>query len=745
MKRLKFILILPIILLTSNYNSFSKVYFETEKKVGPLTYDLQSKNFIENTCGESKLFEGTDFPVLDICIFLSKFYKSGNKWKSTYFENKFDDYTAPQLCSAIIEEEAIIASSNLIRDFLDKSENQSENKKINNDLIQIQQLLLNDLNNTKKWLKLITKDQEFVVLIPKKKYPKIKDITDIKKINEIGLNSEILSILEKIDANFENTSFEAQKKRLIQLNNYQGLIAQETLSKIFLKTQNISKRIYLSGHGAPQKEINSKEQFVEIKRPTESGAEIAQLSAKQYQNFIDKLQGTSCSILIIASCDIGGWNATSLQNFDFYTFKNTSKKFNTINQDIFFITVSGSTSDTAIKINPMNHFAINIFISKFFTELNSFFEKQRKILIEYLETQKDPKTQKIYNHNTASKINNNTPEDELLSGSILNKPDGLLKIPALIERQPSAIDEIGLILKNIIPKSNTFSVRFPGHPFFTIPSSILEKAIKIDSKYISEKIKNKTPIEFNYDYAYIYPSVVDLKIKINNSNLKIISMIPGRAQHYIEKIIISENTQPKDKSINIENFYEIFKTDQKSTKLYFIKELNLEKENLLIRNLTIKRTKYIFLDVLKNKYFIKSGKKNKKELTLLQAKNKIKKWINETTPSPEAIYEASYGTEDTSNFQSKINTIFENMFNTEDISNKKNDSFLIEIEKLKAQKKDLINKLQEDSELLENAKILTKKGIQNNQKKLETSVKEFKNKIEDLNNKIKELENKNKI
>lgn len=701
MKRLKFFLILPIIsiiLLLSSYEAFSKVYFD------------QNNN---------KLFDGKDFPVLDISIFLDKYkFDNNNKEWTAY-----DLYGGPvfnNLICSITNNEMSISSSNLIRTIINLGQNSSNIKYID---------IIEKINNKEKWLKFITIDQEFIVLIPKQKYPNIKTIDDLEKI---GINKKILIELKNIenskDGSFYKDSEITQQNRINSLGEQTpelktaGLIKHETLFSLFLETtesKKISKRVFLEGHGYFQKEkLQSKSQGpVKINKPKnalETGSAIAQLRPYQYVKMLEKLSKINCSFLYVNSCYYGGFNAVSCQNYGFYEQKNIFKKFENIDKNIKYIICVESTPDISVS-------AQNISTSIFFLQINKFFIEQKDKLIEYLKLN-------IYEPN--KNINpENISETEILTGEyvrkkIVNKNTGKIEYSdqkiSLIEQKPWIAEskEFCAILDyaRFLTSTSLSSVRFPGRPFFRfsvnkdrkIDEDLEVKTLKIDYPFLLNhevkngkssniKIQKEQPVRLSS--ILLYPSIINLKFEFIDIAPKFVSMIPGRAQHYLKGIIIGEYISSfKDKnsaSIANELATKFTLGTRNAKKSYFVENINfLESktykpsinfiENFFI-NIALSENntnyEYIYKDTslktTEKKYFHNfekneydnTGKFIKKvRINEVIGKNKvmqlIKKWTLETTPAKEAIFEATAGVENIYSFRNKINTIFDNkLFN----------------------------------------------------------------------------------
>jgi len=725
-KGLKRILVI-FLLLTSSLSA--KIYFNRDgKKVGEAN-------------------------VLDVLILLDKFKcPTGKECGSiSEYENRqgSGDPVSSDLRNAIRQEEAIVASSTIIRSIFDFLEN-SKNKK---DVYKLEKEL-KALNETGRWLKYESKNGEFVIFIPLKKYPQLRWIevepaetvvkASAKKVSleKIGLNVSEFSSMERLDVSFKKRTVKKQKKRLKDLERENqknklflkylekfGLIDIKTLLNIFNETgdaKKIMKRVYLAGHGWYSQDIKEKVsgsvKMKEIKQPEESEAAIAQLKPNQYVKLMEKLNKVGCSLIYAATCYAGGWNAVAYQSASFYEQRSLFEKFSNIAKNWSFIAVSGGFPDVELKGG--NQF------EKFFLEINQFFEKQKDDLKNELKKTKEAfvknkvckekdleKFKKLVKKLSDKQVIRLEAQDDfedfyreviklckndlkkisevdLLTGELVKSIYG--ERFALIEQKPWMLSKIAPILLNVsgLKVPNYPSIRFPGIPFYRLSLEKIkrkegEKDLSLyrtdsPSKYSRTKhmvLKYSFLLKHEIDerkrakeeerdvdnsikvpkgarafewisFVELYPSILDFVLKIPPIT-SIVSMIPGRAHHYVKGVEFYEG-----RKTTLDKISDLFYVSD-SRKLFFLGSVkNIwdpgKKEFFKIKNYVClidkekKRTKYIYK--LDGKYY-----GNLEEGDLTKPEETIAKWIYETTPAQEALYEATGGIENERKFRRKIN------------------------------------------------------------------------------------------
>jgi len=234
--------------------------------------------------------------------------------------------------NTLLQTEAMIVSSPLIRALVAccKGVNLKIYKNVSDSLA------------SNMWLIYKTRDNNFAVLIPKKKYPNVIS----QNLESISINHRNLELISENGISMDQLEEEFQA-------DYQepGDINLETLKSIFLMNNSINKRIFLNGHG----------HF--------SGSLVAQLKKHDCRDFLAFLGQNGCSLLHIASCYVCG------KNIDAITKKMIKSQDDKIVRDIPFLLIAQGLSDAYI------HGGQDIEIEKFFCDLNIFFTKQKERLV----------------------------------------------------------------------------------------------------------------------------------------------------------------------------------------------------------------------------------------------------------------------------------------------------------------------------------------------------------------------------
>jgi len=390
-----------------------------------------------------------------------------------------------------------------------------------------------------------------------------------------------------------------------------GVINIDTLKHIFLPNSSIKKRVYLNGHG--------------------SQSNIAELNPKQFLEFIKLMVNIGCEFLYVLSCYVGGLNKLII---------------NKIPEVPFIIAVGSLTDTAAISYREIN-------VKKFFRELNKVLTKKIKGNIKkFLGTTPRKKWWTVFKDAFSH-----------IAGPIL-------------ENQPS-------IKYPGIPVFRTVPIKDIEVEVITYPKLLrweLEKKVKPPKEKKPKKpskIEWKKPIEkeiiVEKKNILIYPSIINVNLVFTGLPKKIISMIPGKAHHYIKSITLKPYEEKKE--TNFIDLLESFEYKEYAPqKLFFIgdatcenhKEMksgnmfpfSIEKGNTPeFKNIaiyipfedSIELPKYIFQ--YKNDYYLGSGfiktDKVKDKLTKFKkidekyAEEMIASLIFETTPAKAALYEAT--------------------------------------------------------------------------------------------------------
>ncbi|MFC1842238.1 hypothetical protein ACFLYU_01115 [Candidatus Dependentiae bacterium] len=789
MNALKYILMISFIL--SPLNISPKVYYKDGKKVAEAN-------------------------VLDVGIFLDDFiFVQGEGYTSQAKKNETDPIFQG-LIETIEDEEAIIACSNLVRCLISFEKEKFAMKKWLLFGTQVEKVL-SELNNKNKWLIYKTLDGEYVVLIPIKKYGKVK------RLAEIGINDSKVTSIKAIDKEFYEDTEKQQIKNIVIEKDIEKM-RSESLLNIFSNNPKIVKRVYLSGHGFFSKEIQATLPEIKMLQPKEeSFASIATMSPHQYIKFLERLKNIGCSFLFVNSCFSGGWNALASQTAGFYEQKNIFKKFEHISKTIPFIIVVSSLPDEVGASAVTEH---KIKISDFFRKLNMLFEKEVKAFKKEIAGLKgNLKKQRLcrkksfkdivgsfkkgikalYENNEIKIIEASTPKEwkelhkavlevcnkkikdineiDVLTGKLLTPIYG--RPLTIIDKKPWLLKAIHPILINLTKEKrieNLSSIRFPGKPFFRVENAFEE----LKKKYVSEEIEKlgklfslssikkeklvkkekelevkirktqkkedkkalKEELEktmsqisninsiLNYkvreakekiskkagtlvisypflidhqlkhkdepititmskELILLYPSIINLSIKMLNPKAKIISMIPGRAQHFIKSIDLDFEIEHEGKtSITdlLDKFYEkhfYSRSYALIPKLFFIGKISFvhkqtkkkyDLENVVfilgkgVKNYIYKSKGQYYLrkafhEKVKTKYFGVSEQTIYKSLKMYEkeAKKIIHQWVLKTTPAKEAIHEATAGIENIYKIRRRINQVIPGTFSEKEL------------------------------------------------------------------------------
>jgi len=458
--------------------------------------------------------------ILDLTIFLEKSKKGGS-----YEEKEVKKGERPaatrNLRKAILNKEAIITSSPLIRALISSltysKKNKSTKKALNN-------LVSGD------WSIYQTKNKSFGIFVPKKTYMDLD-------LESIGLEEKNLN-KTKLTNISQNKRIPLLEKKFT--GETVGPISIETFASIFSMSQKaklVKKRIYLIGHGH-----YSKIDYYH-KKPSSypKGALVAQLDHNQYNKFIGLLTKITCEFLYIDACFSSGWNQIIMNMIQ---DKANTKIFKERHIPFPIVTTSGP-DETAIVFSKIN-------FNTFFTRLHEFIDTTLKEMGGWLEWLK----QKPWLH--------------LKPFKYILKP--------ITDDNPYRIS----------------SIRLPGTNFFravpvtdTTEVITYPRLIKYEIEQFNKNKKQKItyPIKPETKLILIYPSIINLPIKIENfstSKPTIFSIIPGNSHHFFKEI-----TFLSDRQINLKKILENigFPSDTATSKLYFFEKLSINRNIMKVKKI----------------------------------------------------------------------------------------------------------------------------------------------------------------
>ena len=519
--------------------------------------------------------------VLDICILLDDIEIDGQSLEERRVaRGELNNVPITEDLSNIIKsQEAAIVSSSLIRAFIEATKTRSnEFKKIKGKYRKS----LNALLDENIWEIYTTYDNEFAILLPKKKYADISTPIDTSQkrilLEHIGLNEAILDKCPNdiIRLNRRLTKQEFSKHK-ININ---------TLINIFkIDEIQVNKRIYLTGHGS--------ENFCEEK--------IANLQTHAFQRLRDCLDQTDCSFLYIVTC-FGSGNIYRAQS----AIENPTEATTNYNKKPAlsqkkFIEISEGLPGQEVKTSKD-------FFDKFFLNVHNFLADEMLAF----------KREKIEERITE------ITEQQMLSGKNITRIAQYCE--PLIERHPEIhtfksfrkIFSEGFRINKL---ENIPYCRFPGGYNFTPIKNIIPH---IKDKHISpQKIKFLQPQDNIYINQNISDIIVNATAIINPIIINIEYLMPrlhfalqGQSHHYIKKLIIKCNggVIPNITQLILRSIYP---QTSRHNKAIFIGELILKdaaghEDNLTAKNIFI--IKYaeqeevnnflFFLNIIDNRYHI---------------------------------------------------------------------------------------------------------------------------------------------
>lgn len=323
---------------------------------------------------------------------------------------------------------------------------------------------ISNIFSNKKWLIFLTKDKNFIIFIPKSRFPKINSLLDL---SETGLNTSIIDPT--------NYGDQINATKLLNEIKNQETVNATTLENIFLDAQKKDLRIYISGHGMEKFHHDYKE----------SRESIARLEPKEYSSLEKKLNQAGCSFLIVDTC-FGAGNIFIMITLNKEFAEQKKETLPSKQEPNNFIEV-------AIGIPGFSTYAGFISFAKLNINLNNFFDKEKADAIKKLENAKIQKPELEF---AKTKIT----EQQILTGKIKINANGLQKdIEPLISRKKDIKQSPEIIagLKEFIyaREKNIPRVRFPGENSMSplkevFPKNLIESAKNLLQGKLS-KLKNK--------------------------------------------------------------------------------------------------------------------------------------------------------------------------------------------------------------------------------------------------------------
>ncbi|MFC1842333.1 hypothetical protein ACFLYU_01615 [Candidatus Dependentiae bacterium] len=424
------------------------------------------------------------------------------------------------------------------------------------------------------------------------------------KIKNLGLNNDLRNYKIKNKKEFLDT--------FSKISSLRGINLKELL---YIFKGNYPKIVFIIGHGFPSVVEKKSKEDVTITFGT-----FASLNYKQNAALLEKLNKSGCLFAYYNTCYVGGQNV-------FFLNKKVNQTTGMLEKiPLNFPIMIGAFSDTPALSTPIK-------LNKFFAKLQNFFYK-RKIKVEpwIKEPFKDiAKT---------------------ISGKILENTPSII-FPGM--RQP---------IKTIKVDNKVLVITYPFLLHHEL--KVVEKARKKGKKI--KETKTATPIDITGKEAVaLFPMLlmVPLKVKGSYAPARLVSMISGKAHHYIIEI--------DARKITLGNFIAgmFGRLKIASPKLFFIDKLickYFDGKIVDIKNLIVTNTGGIKKDITLNGvyqyqniwYSFEYNSKTKefgfskfdKQETVLGL---IQEAIKQTTPPfPAVLLEATGGRESAEQFKKKV-------------------------------------------------------------------------------------------
>jgi len=422
-----------------------------------------------NSLHAKKYPSGTDPNVFDVAILLERVKSNGHSSEESLVRHKkVNELTiTKELRNFINDEEAIIVSAPLFRGLLNAADQDSSYKDVEDNLFY-----------SKKWSIFATNDKEFVILVPKSKYPEIKDRSHLPKI---GLDNNKLFTInyyywhkKRPDRTKETdrlqvayTPYEAYQKLKEQESmkkGKRGKINIYSLTNLFSGKKDI--RAYLTGHGWGKK----------------GEVLIANLKEDQYITLRNKLNNAGCSFLYV-STSFGGGTVKDVQTAarlygeaieEFIKRLRRTEKFEERKRKLIIKNIkqliekykeapmSGKKFIEVVEgLRGESVYGSKTQIADFFARVNTFMAEQ------YNEFRQRIKKSSTVEKEHKTPILKNLTEQQVLSGKFSIEGDRCYyDYNPLIERKPNIKDSYVFkrIFKNFIirDKKNIPRCRFPG-------------------------------------------------------------------------------------------------------------------------------------------------------------------------------------------------------------------------------------------------------------------------------------------
>jgi len=429
--------------------------------------------------------------VFDVCILLIRSY-APKEWRDSEVEP-----VTKSLIDIINDKEAVIANRMLMRSLWNEYQS-SKSMFFSEKYDDFFAALLEG------WLLFQTGDGRFYLLIPKEKYPEIKNNEDLEKIGIAKLMPVFHKkpTVEKLGKDLLKRVWEQDAGKI----NITPLLRMFSTSE---QAKKVVKRVFLSGH---EKTLEKSKTPMEAKK-NQDDALVAGLTVDQYGTLLQKLKEVNCSCLLVSSSYAGGWNAFASQTM--YEKQQQSMNAFEDEAELPFIVVAGSLPDSAMATKKFE-------ISNLFLDLHLFFKQETKEMFSLIKEGLNLEKERLLSKKMLSvsteaknklrvekveetlkkvkKVEEGTDEIAVVTGQAWENIFGE-KI-SLVERKPWVVLTFFPILQNISYQMVIAqpSMKFPGRPLFRFSEDFISGDKVVSYPFLMNhqiKYGKKEPVKIN--------------------------------------------------------------------------------------------------------------------------------------------------------------------------------------------------------------------------------------------------------
>jgi len=375
----------------------------------------------------------------------------------------------------------------------------------------------------KNWSIFMTKDYEFVVLIPRKKYQDVDCRQDLLKI---GLNPDVLETIhyyshkpeKSYDANELLGYLEKQKSmNSISLGSFLSIFSDKEQAKM------VDKRGWVSGHG--------------------SDKVIANLTSGKYGEFRelrDDFNKKGFSFVFYSTCFGGG---TVHNEMTLMMDKNRKRRKGRELSSKDFIEVVQGVPGYSVSLSSKASF------NDFFFRVNRFLKEEMKNYESYfLVTQRDGESDARFRARKSlfAGVYKKLSEQEMLCGKYCIAGKNYKK-PSLVKRNKKIKEDLYFkrIFEALLEKASAVNVprcRFPGDEKMTTISEVTRDVVQIITY---DDVKDLEPgdtfkIKPGATDVFIETTIINATLEID-ADYKLPELHPaifGDSHHFIKKIVL---------------------------------------------------------------------------------------------------------------------------------------------------------------------------------------------------------------